>query len=243
VFIRDNFERQRKINVSSAAKDLDLVKKGRDFLVHADKYQYGYFWRFMGLPIIQMPEDIVLTQEILWELKPNIVIEAGVAWGGSLLMYAAFQEIGKKGKTFGIDLVTPDHNKAAIMNSPVSHRITLIEGSSTDLQVFNQITQEVKQDDRILLVLDSNHTESHVLEELKLWTPLLKKGDVLIVSDTIVEDIPIQTHRPRPWGPGNNPKTALLKFLETTDRFSYDNDYSLRALNSFNPTGFLFCIK
>jgi cephalosporin hydroxylase len=197
----------------------------------------------MGLPIIQMPEDIVLTQEILWETKPDVIIEAGIAWGGSLAMYAGFQQLQGFGQTFGIDVTIPDHNREAILGIPVADRITLIEGSSTDPSVFAKVANEIIADANVMLILDSNHTHAHVLDELNLWSPILKKGNYIIVSDTIVEKIPAQTHRPRPWGPGNNPMTGMQEFLENNSRFTFDNVFSRRAINSFNPNGYLLCTE
>jgi cephalosporin hydroxylase len=243
VFVREGFEREKTEDIKRARADTELLRKSRDFLVHSDQYKYGYFWTWMGLPLIQMPEDIVLTQEILWETKPDFVIEAGIAWGGSLAMYASFQELQGSGHVFGIDVTIPKHNSDAIMSTPVSHRISLIEGSSTDPEVHRAITEQIPHDSNILLILDSNHTHKHVLAELNLWSSLLRPGNFIIVSDTIVEVIPTQTHRPRPWGPGNNPMTAMLEFLLANDRFTSENSYSHRAFASFNPSGYLKCIE
>jgi cephalosporin hydroxylase len=243
VFDRKSFEEEKSIEIQNAKTDPELLKKARDFLVQSDKHKYGYYWNWLGLPIIQMPEDIVLTQEILWETKPDFVIEAGVAWGGSLAMYAAFQEIQGYGHVFGIDVTIPEHNREAIMSTPVSKRITLIEASSSDPATFETVSAQIPKGSNILLVLDSNHTHEHVLAELKLWSPLLQNGNYIIVSDTVVEVIPEQTHRPRPWGPGNNPMTGMQEFMNENDRFTNENVYSDRAFASFNPSGYLKCIK
>jgi len=243
MFNREEFEDEKVIDIQNAFFDKDLRKTGLDFVIQSDKHKYGYFWTWMGLPIIQMPEDIVLTQEILWETKPDVIIEAGIAWGGSLAMYAGFQELQGFGHTFGIDVTIPDHNRDAILGSPVADRITLIEGSSIDSSVFEKVSNEIGANRNVMLILDSNHTHEHVLAELKLWSPILKKGNYIIVSDTIVEKIPVQTHRPRPWGPGNNPMTGMQEFLENNLRFTSDNLYSKRAINSFNPNGYLLCTE
>ena len=243
MFDRKSFEEEKSIEIQNAKADPELLEKARDFLVHSDKHKYGYYWNWLGLPIIQMPEDIVLTQEILWETKPDFVIEAGVAWGGSLAMYAAFQEIQGYGHVFGIDVTIPEHNREAIMSTPVSKRITLIEASSSDPATFETVSAQIPKGSNILLVLDSNHTHEHVLAELKLWSPLLQNGNYIIVSDTVVEVIPEQTHRPRPWGPGNNPMTGMQEFMLENDRFTNKNFYSDRAFASFNPSGYLKCIK
>jgi cephalosporin hydroxylase len=243
MFNRDEFENDKFIDIHDAYLDAELRQKGLDFVIHSDKHKYGYFWTWMGLPIIQMPEDIVLTQEIMWNTKPDVIIEAGIAWGGSLAMYAAFQQLQGFGRTYGIDVTIPDHNREAILGISVADRITLIEGSSTDPLVFTRIANEIPSDSNVMLVLDSNHTHEHVRSELELWSPLIKKGNYIIVSDTIVESIPLQTHRPRPWGPGNNPMTGMQEFLKNNSRFTFDNMYSKRAINSFNPNGYLLCTE
>ncbi len=242
MFDRAAFEIERAEELENALTDKELIKLGRDFLARADIHKYGYYWNWMGLPILQMPEDIALTQEVLWETKPDFVIEAGIAWGGSLAMYAAFQELQGFGQSIGIDVTIPEHNREAIMSVPVSHRINLIQGSSIDPHVFDMVSSRIAKGSNVLLVLDSNHTHEQVLAELKLWSPLVQKGNYIIVSDTVVEVIPTQTHRPRPWGPGNNPMTGMLEFLETNNRFTANNIYSKRALTSFNPGGYLECI-
>ena len=180
MFDRAAFELEKNQEIQRALADPELLRKGRDFLIHSDRYKYGYYWTWMGLPIIQMPEDIALTQEIMWETKPDFVIEAGIAWGGSLALYAAFQELQGFGQVIGIDVTIPPHNRDAIMSTPVSHRISLVEGSSSDPEIFKSISSQIPTGSNILLVLDSNHTHEHVLEELKLWSPLLQKGNYII---------------------------------------------------------------
>ena len=243
VFDRAEFEKEKETEIKKAISDPEFLRKSKDFLIHGDRYKYGYYWTWLGLPIIQMPEDIVLTQEILWESKPDFVIEAGIAWGGSLAMYAAFQEIQGFGQVIGIDVTIPAHNREAIMNTPVSKRITLLESSSSDQVTFEKVSKLIPKESNILLVLDSNHTHEHVLAELRLWSPLLQQGNYIIVSDTIVESIPEQKHRPRPWGPGNNPMTGMKEFLSENDRFSSSNKFTDRAFASFNPSGYLICTK
>jgi hypothetical protein len=243
MFNRMNFNRDKEALISRARSDSELIKKGIDFVAHADRYNYGYYWTWMDLPIIQMPEDIMLTQELIWEIKPDYVIELGIAWGGSLAMYATFLEFLGQGRVIGIDITIPPHNAKAIMSCPVSSKITLIEGSSIDTEVFNQVKSHIPEGSRCLLILDSNHTHDHVYQELVLWSKLVLKESYIIVSDTFVENIPIQQHRPRPWGPGNNPGTATKKFLSENPRFSAHNSYSNRAIASFNPFGYLHAIE
>ncbi len=239
MFDRKSFEQEKTESISSARLDSELINKGLDFVTHSDKHKYGYNWTWMDLPIIQMPEDIVLTQELLWELQPDFVIELGIAWGGSLAMYAAFMELAGKGEVIGIDITIPKHNAEAIMSCPVASRISLMEGSSIDKEIFEAVAMKIPEDSKVLMVLDSNHTHEHVYQELNLWSSLVNKDCYIIVSDTIVENIPVQNHRPRPWGPGNNPGTAAKKFLSENPRFTSDNKYSNRAIVSFNPFGYL----
>lgn len=239
MFERKKFDREKIDSISEARADGKLIQKGLDFVEYSDKHRYGYNWTWMDLPIIQMPEDIVLTQELLWELKPDFVIELGIAWGGSLAMYAAFMELSGKGQVIGIDITIPKHNAEAIMSCPVSSRISLIEGSSIDKSLFDNVAARIPKGSKVMMVLDSNHTHEHVYKELTLWSPLVHADSYIIVSDTIVEHIPAQDHRPRPWGPGNNPGTAAIKFLSENPRFTSENSYSDRAIASFNPAGYL----
>ena len=239
MFDRVSFEAQKTKNIDSAYGDYELRKRGIEFIAHSDKFMYGYNWSCLGLPIIQMPEDIVLMQELVWELKPDVIIEAGIAWGGSLALYAMIQEIIGNGVTIGIDLTIPEHNRDAIMKIPVSHRIKLIQGSSISDSTINEVSKYLNTESKVLVILDSDHSHQHVLKELHIWSEFVTKGSYLVVSDTIVEDIPLQTNRPRPWGPGNNPKTALVEFLGQNPNFTDKNIFNRRAINSFSPGGYL----
>jgi len=239
MFDREGFETQKLANISEAFLDEELIQKGRSFVSHSDRYMYGYNWTCLGLPVIQMPEDIVLMQELMWELKPDFVVEAGVAWGGSLALYAMIQELSGAGKTIGIDVTIPAHNRAAIMGVPVAGRIQLIEGSSVDSKVVEIVASQFASNSTIMVVLDSNHSHEHVLKELRVWSEFVSSGSYLVVSDTIIEHIPLQTSRPRPWGPGNNPQTAVTQFLNENSDFTLENHYNKRAINSFSPGGYL----
>lgn len=239
MFDRKSFESQKLANIDKAFHDTELIENGRRFVSHSDRYMYGYNWTCLGLPVIQMPEDIVLMQELIWDIKPDFVVEAGVAWGGSLALYAMIQELLGTGKTIGIDVTIPAHNKAAIMGIPVAKRIQLIEGSSIDSKVVEAVTSQFTSNSKIMVVLDSNHSHEHVLEELRTWSEFVTPGSYLVVSDTIIEHIPLQTSRPRPWGPGNNPQTAVTQFLSENSDFTLENNYNKRAINSFSPGGYL----
>jgi cephalosporin hydroxylase len=243
MFIRDQFEADKRKNAQTQVKDGALRSLARDFVIQSDKYGYGYQWTWLGLPIIQMPQDIVATQEIIWECKPDVIIEAGIAWGGSVLLYASMLQLIGKGKVVAIDLNLMDHVRDQIMGYPFSNRIHLYKGSSTDVSIVSQIRSHIEPGQSVMVLLDSNHTHEHVLDELRLYAPLITKGQFLIVSDTIVEDIPAQEHRPRPWGPGNNPMTALRSYLAEVDRFAVDEFVNSKLLLTFSPQGYCRCVK
>jgi cephalosporin hydroxylase len=243
MFDRADLEQQKRTTALSQSRDPGLRKQALDFIVESDKYGYAYQWTWLGLPIIQMPADIVVTQEIIWQTQPDVIIETGVAWGGSLLLYASLMQLYGRGAVIGVDLNLYDHVAASIMSYPFSSRIQLYKGSSTDPAIVAKVKAHITPGARVMVMLDSNHTHEHVLEELRIYAPLVSVGQYLIVSDTVVEDIPVQTHRERPWGPGRNPKSALLEYLETSDRFEVDTYVDAKLLTTFNPMGYLRCIK
>lgn len=243
MFIRDEFEADKRKNAEAQAKDDALRGIARDFVIESDKYGYGYQWTWLGLPMIQLPQDIVVTQEIIWECKPDVIIETGIAWGGSVVLYASMLQLIGKGKVVAVDLNLMDHVSAQIMSYPFSDRIHLYKGSSTDPDIVSKIKSHVAPGQSVMVLLDSNHTHEHVLNELRLYGPLVTKGQFLIVSDTVVEDIPAQTHRPRPWAPGNNPKTGLRQYLTETDRFEVDEYVNRKLLLTYSPEGYCRCNK
>lgn len=243
MFDREAFESEKREQAAAQMRDPDLRKLALDFVVQSDKYSYGYQWTWLGLPIIQLPPDILAVQEIIWENKPDVIIETGIAWGGSIVFYASLLELIGKGKVVGVDRVLPEKNRREIMKYAFSGRITLIEGSSTDPGVVKKVKAEVKPGQSVMLLLDSNHTHEHVLEELRQYGPLVTAGQYLVVSDTVVEDIPLQTHRPRPWGPGNNPRTAMEAYLKEMNRFEEDEYVNKKLLITYTPNGYLRCVE
>ena len=243
MFNRDDFEADKRRNARIQSQDRILRDIARDFIIQSDKCGYGYQWTWLGLPVIQMPQDIVLTQEIIWECKPDVIIETGIAWGGSVVLYASILQLIGKGKVVGVDLNLMDHVTAQIMAYPFSERIHLYKGSSTHPDIVARVRSHIEPGQSVMLLLDSNHTHEHVLAELKLYAPLITKGQFLIVSDTVVDDIPPQGHRPRPWGPGNNPKTALVSYLKSTDRFVVDDYLNSKLMLTYSPEGYCRCVK
>jgi cephalosporin hydroxylase len=234
---------------SAYGKNSKLQKVQRDFhdeLVKA-KYSYNFFW--LGVPIIQEPQGIQAMQEIIWKVKPDLIIETGIAWGGSLIfsasMLAILEACGEidKGDVVGIDIDIRDHNKKAILAHPLSEKITMIEGSSIDEEIVKNVIKLARGKKRVLVCLDSNHTHDHVLAELKAYAPLVSIGSYCIVEDTGIEDSPVETTSNRPWGKGSNPKTAVWEFLKGNKDFKIDKTIESKLVLTGFPDGYLKRIK
>ena len=223
--------------------DLELDKIIRSLFSKIAQYKYSYNFSWLGRPHIQLPADIVAMQEIVWSVKPDFIIETGIAHGGSLIFYASLLELLGNGEVLGVDIDIRAHNRVEIENHPMYKRIRMIEGSSISRKIVDQVYAIAENKENILLVLDSNHTHDHVYKELNLYSPLVKKGSYIIVMDTIIEDMPSGSFPDRPWDKGNNPKTAVHEFLKKSDRFSIDNSITNKLLITACPDGFLRCIK
>lgn len=207
------------------------------------KYRYTYNFNWYGRPIIQLPEDIITMQEIILRVKPDLIVETGVAHGGSLVFSASMLELLGEGEVVGVDIEIRRHNREAIEKHPLSKRIKLVEGSSIDESVVERVRAEARGKRCVMVFLDSNHTHDHVLRELELYSPLVSKGSYLVVFDTGIEDMPDGTFADRPWGKGNNPKTAVWEFLKHNDRFEIDRELEARLLYTVAPDGYLKCVK
>ena len=224
--------------------DSEVRLIGKNFISKTAKYGYSYNFSWLGRPIIQYPQDMIAMQEIIWHVKPDLIIETGIAHGGSLIFYASILElIGGEGEVLGIDIDIREHNKVEIEKHPMYKRIDMIEGSSIDEDIAKQVHDFAKDKKRILVLLDSMHTHDHVLKELQLYSPLVTKGSYLVVFDTIIEDMPEDFFPHRPWGKGNNPKTAVEEFLKPNDRFVIDKEIENKLLITIAPDGYLKCIK
>ncbi|MBC8349859.1 MAG: class I SAM-dependent methyltransferase [Verrucomicrobia bacterium] len=243
MFDREEFEKKKRRDAKKQAENIELQKLALQFVAESDKHNYGYQWTWLGLPVIQMPSDMLVTQEIIWECQPDVIIETGVAWGGSVVMYASILELIGKGKVVAVEKVLPVKNRKEIGKYKFSERINLIEGSSVESGPFEEVKSHIRQGDQVMVLLDSNHTHEHVLEELRLYAPLVTAGQFLVVSDTVVERLPAQKHRPRPWGPGNNPMTALLEFMQETQSFEREEYYNGKLLATYSPSGYLKRIR
>jgi cephalosporin hydroxylase len=217
--------------------------------------KYSYNFTSLGRPIIQYPQDIVAMQELIWKVKPDLIIETGIAHGGSLIMSASllalldmceaiklgtvFDPKNSKRKVLGLDIDIRQHNRKAIEAHPMSSRIQMIQGSSIAPELVEQVKSVAKNYQRVLVCLDSNHTHDHVLAELEAYAPLTSVGSYCIVFDTIVEDMPKAMFSDRPWGPGNNPKTAVRQYLKTHSEFEIDKQIQNKLLITVAPDGYL----
>jgi cephalosporin hydroxylase len=213
----------------------------------------------MNRPIIQYPQDMVAVQELIWQIKPDLIIETGIAHGGSLTMSASMLALldmceaiesgtvldpkKSKRKVLGLDIDIRKHNREAIETHPMSSRIQMIQGSSIAAEVIEKVKAVAKNYQRVLVCLDSNHTHDHVLAELEAYAPLTSVGSYCIVFDTIVEDMPKAMFSDRSWGPGNNPKTAVREFLKTHPEFKIDEQIQNKLLITVAPDGYLTKIK
>ncbi len=216
----------------------------RDWFNATFPFEYTYHFKWMGIPIIQYPQDLVAMQELIWQVKPDLIIETGIARGGSLIFYASMLKMMDiAGEVIGIDIDIRPHNRAAIEAHPMYRYITMLHGSSTDPQIAAQVREKAAGKQRVLVALDSLHTHSHVLKELELYAPLVTKDSYLVVFDTIIEDMPESASADRPWGPGDNPKTAVRDFLKTTDRFKIDDSIQTKLLITVAPDGYLRCVE
>jgi len=229
--------------INRMGTDKDVTSLANDLLVKACRYRYSYNFTWLGRPVIQFPPDMVATQEIIWKVRPQLIVETGVAHGGSLIFSASILELlGGEGRVLGIDIDIRAHNRAAIEAHPMSKRIDLLQGSSTAPEIIEEVNRRAAGRAPVLVILDSNHSHEHVLKELELYSPLVKKGSYLIVQDTVVEDMPGDVFPDRPWGPGDNPKTAVREFLKTDPRFEIDLEYEHKLLMTGCPEGFLRCV-
>lgn len=240
----DEFEREKRKSIRELGADAELEELTQRWFLASCRHRYSYHFTWLGRPIIQYPQDIVAMQELIWEVRPDAIVETGIAHGGSLVLYASMLElIGGDRFVLGIDIDIRAHNRAAIEAHPLSHRIRMIEGSSIDAATVEQVREIVRGRQRIMVVLDSNHTHDHVLRELQLYSELVKKGSYVVVFDTVVERMPKAAFMDRPWGPEDNPYTAVQEFLRDTDRFEVDQSMDDKLLISVAPGGYLRCIE
>jgi cephalosporin hydroxylase len=240
----EKFAEEVRRNIEGLVDDHDVQALSRIWLREITRHKYAYNFSWMGRPIIQFPQDMIAMQEIIWNVKPDLIIETGIAHGGSLLYYASLLELtGNDGYVLGIDVDIRPHNRTAIEEHPMCSRVRMIEGSSVADAVLNEVKAHVDGKQRIIVILDSSHTHEHVLAELQGYAPFVTRDSYLVVFDTLLEDMPDDLVQGRPWGRGNNPKTAVMEFLQSTDRFEIDKSLESKILITVAPGGYLKCIR
>ena len=251
----NEFENEVVSRIEGYAINDELMRAGVNFMAESTKPKYSYNFSWQGRPIIQYPQDIVAMQELIWAIKPDLIIETGIAHGGSLIFSASMLaqldmceaiETGKTldpkishRKVLGIDIDIRAHNRAAIEAHPMASRIQMIQGSSIAHEIIEQVHAIAANYSRVLVCLDSNHTHDHALAELEAYAPLTSKDSYCVVFDTIIEDMPADMFPDRPWGPGNNPKTAVWEYLKIHPEFEIDKGIQHKLLITVAPDGYL----
>jgi len=250
-----DFSTDRQSNIKKLGESESLAKISKQFITDGVPFKYTYNFEWLGRPIIQYPQDMVAVQELVWQMKPDLIIETGIAHGGSLIMSASMLALldlcdgiesgstidPKKSKrmVLGIDINIRPHNRAAIESHPMASRIQMIQGSSIDSEIIAKVRAIAANYSRVLVCLDSNHTHEHVLAELHAYAPLTSVGSYCVVFDTIIEDLPAEMFPNRPWGPGNNSKTAVWEFVKTHPEFEIDKSIQNKLLITVAPDGYL----
>lgn len=234
------FEMERADEIRRMNQDEDLKSKSLDWMIHADKYKYCYNFNWMGRPIIKYPNDIVILQEIIWDIKPDLIIETGIAHGGSIIFSASMLELlGGEGEVLGIDIDIRSHNRKEIEDHPMMKRITMLEGSSTAPEIIEQVAKKAEGKKKVMVVLDSLHTHDHVYDELNLYAKFVSKDSYLVLPDTFIEHFPKGYYEDRPWDVGNNPMTAMKKFLSENTEFEIDESRDEKVLITEAMSGYL----
>ena len=251
----NNFEKEKKYRLANNSVDSGLRRAAAGFMRESIRAQYSYNFRVLGRPVIQYPQDIVAIQELIWQIKPDLIIETGIAHGGSLILSASMLALldycdavengelldpkATKRRVLGIDIDIRAHNRAAIEAHPMASRIAMIQGSAVAPEVVQQVHAFAQGYQRVLVCLDSMHTHDHVLGELNAYAPLVTPGSYCVVFDTFVEDMPPKFFADRPWDVGNNPKTAVHQWLAGHAEFEIDAEMEQRLQVTVAPHGFL----
>jgi cephalosporin hydroxylase len=257
--IYKEFKKQCESEIFAQGSDKGSLQATKTWFTESLKDRYSYHFEWLGRPIIQYPQDLAAMQEIIWEVNPDLIIETGIAHGGSLIMSASMlalldiSDAIHSGATIdpnkserlvlGIDIDIREHNREAILAHPMSSRIQMIQGSSIAPEIITQVKSIASKFSKVLVCLDSNHTHDHALAELNAYAPLVSLGSYCVVFDTIIEDMPSEMSEDRPWGPGNNPKTAVWEYLKTHDEFEIDKSVQNKLLITVAPDGYLKRIK
>jgi cephalosporin hydroxylase len=251
----NDFHNEVNGRIAANASNEPLKRAASEFLRESINPKYSYNFSWLGRPIIQYPQDIVAMQELVWRIKPDLIIETGIAHGGSLILSASLLALldleeaiveahsldprTSQRRVLGIDIDIRPHNREAIEAHPMASRIQMIQGSSVAPEVVKQVHEVAAQYKRVMVCLDSNHTHEHVLAELEAYAPLTSVGSYCVVFDTVVEDLPVSMITDRPWGPGDNPKTAVWDYVRRNPGFEIDRNIDNQLLVSVAPDGYL----
>jgi cephalosporin hydroxylase len=241
----NSFAKECEVRIGANAENTELIEIASSFTKASFEPKYSYNFSWLGRPIIQYPQDMVAMQELIWSIQPDLIIETGIAHGGSLIFSASMLELNAIcGGSQDADVVAVDidirlHNREAIESHPMSKRISMIQGSSIDPEIVDRVKAKTAGKQKILVFLDSNHTHEHVLAELEAYAPLTSIGSYCVVFDTLVEDLPADMFGNRPWGPGDNPKTAAREYLKSHPEFEIDKSIQHKLLITVAPDGYL----
>jgi cephalosporin hydroxylase len=240
-----DFRHERNEAISKMSNDAVLKRRSLEWMINADKYKYTYNFSWMGRPIIKYPNDILVQQEIIWDIRPDLIIETGIAHGGSLIFSASMMDMmGIDGEVVGIDIDIRQHNKLAIESHPVFERITMYEGDSASDMIVDKVSKHLHGKKCVMVILDSLHTHNHVYKELVAYSPMVTVGSYCILPDTFIEFFPKGYYSSdRPWDVGNNPYTAMKQFLSETSSFEIDQARSSKAVITESIDGYLLRVK
>ena len=255
----EQFKQEVAENIKNLSQDHDVQALSRIWIREISRHKWAYNFCWLGRPAIQFPNDAWALQELIWDVKPDLIIETGVAHGGSLILSASMlalldmceaiesgvmlDPMESKRKVLGLDIDIRQHNREAIEEHPMSSRIHMIQGSSIALEIIERVKAVAKNYQRVMVCLDSNHTHDHVLAELQAYAPLTSVGSYCVVMDTLIEDMPKDMFPDRPWGPGDNPKTAVWEYLKTHPEFEIDKKIQHKLLITVAPDGYLKRLK
>jgi cephalosporin hydroxylase len=223
-------------------RDVAVFQQSLKLITALDAYDYSYLWSWMGVPIIQMPADVMATQEVIWATKPDVIIETGVARGGSVLFMASLLEILGKGKVIGVDIDIRAHNREAIQTHPMSKRVVLVEGGSVDEVTLARVRAEIPDGASVMVVLDSDHSRKHVLAECRAYGPMVTPGCYMVVADTLVGHVTEENaprKRSKVWFKGDEPLSALQDYMAETNRFEVDEALNGKLVMSSSPGGYV----
>ncbi len=240
----EQFQSECRANAKAMSSDPAFREQSDAWRSASFAHRYTYNFTWLGRPIIQSPVDILAVQEILHATRPEIVIETGIAHGGSLILSASILELNaiaggpSDAMVVGIDIDIRPHNRDAILSHPLSRRIRMIQGSSVSKETIDQV-HAIAEGKKVAVFLDSNHTHRHVADELAAYAPLVAPGSYCVVFDTQVEFLPPSCSEGRPWSPGNSPMTAVREFLADNPDFENDQDLENKLMTSSSPGGFL----